>query len=167
MKRWSRTMAAAALTLCGFAGLAAARADEPEPPQSLMPPPEAPPAPAPIAPPATAKAPDTTATTAPKESPGPAAPAPGKAKKKRPGSVVPVPVTNARGSSLVALEAAPAGSDLMKKVAGPIEPGKTVTVRIPHGEDCRVDLRGAFADGQTMDASDVDVCAAKALKLTD
>ena len=55
----------------------------------------------------------------------------------------------------------------MKKVAGPIEPGKTVIVRIGHGKDCRVDLRGSFADGQTMDASGVDVCAAKTLNLTD
>ncbi len=132
-----------------------------------MPPPEAPATPAPIAPQATVKAPDTTATTVTKDPAGPVAAAPKKAEKKKPANVVLVRVTNARAATLVALEAAPAGSDRMKKVAGPIEPGKTVTVRIPRGKDCRVDLRGAFADGQTMDASGVDVCARKTLNLTD
>ena len=39
--------------------------------------------------------------------------------------------------------------------------------KLPQGSDCHVDLRGTFADGQSMDASGVDVCAEKTLNLTD
>ena len=38
---------------------------------------------------------------------------------------------------------------------------------VPQVSDCHVDLNGTFADGQSMDASGIDVCADKTLNLTD
>ena len=39
--------------------------------------------------------------------------------------------------------------------------------QLPHPFNCRLDLHGTFSDGQSMDASDVDICAQKTLNLTD
>ena len=55
----------------------------------------------------------------------------------------------------------------MKKVLGPLKPGKEAVARVPRGKDCKVDLHGTFDDGQTMDATGVDVCADKTFNLTD
>ena len=101
--------------------------------------------------------------------PAPAAAAPTKSKLKTPPneSTVTVTVTNARKTDLVQLQAAESGSAKWKKVLGAVKTGKQASAILPRGFNCRVDLHGTFADGQSMDASDVDVCAQKTLNLTD
>ena len=54
-----------------------------------------------------------------------------------------------------------------KKVLGGLKSGGHAPATLPHPFNCRVDLHGTFSDGQSMDASDVDVCAQKTLNLTD
>jgi hypothetical protein len=44
---------------------------------------------------------------------------------------------------------------------------ETTSAKVPQAFNCHVDLHGTFADGHSMDASDVDVCAQKTLNLTD
>jgi hypothetical protein len=98
-----------------------------------------------------------------------AAPAKPKPKPKTPAGAptVTVTVTNSRKADLVQLQAAEGGSANWKKVLGALKAGKQASATVPHGYNCRVDLHGTFADGQSMDASDVDVCAQKTLNLTD
>ena len=50
---------------------------------------------------------------------------------------------------------------LFKKLCAPL-----TTAKVPQGNNCRVDLRGKYADGQSADASNVDVCADKTVDLT-
>ena len=97
------------------------------------------------------------------------APAKAKPKPKTPAgaTTVTVTVTNARKADLVQLQAAESGSANWKKVLGAVKAGKQASAQVPHGFNCRVDLHGTFADGQSMDASDVDVCAQKTLNLTE
>ncbi len=78
-----------------------------------------------------------------------------------------VMVTNARKTDLVQLQAAESGSPNWKKVLGPLKAGKQAPAQVPRPFNCRIDLHGTFADGQAMDASDVDVCTQKTLNLTD
>jgi hypothetical protein len=94
---------------------------------------------------------------------------PAKSKSKTPAGAptVTVIVTNARKADLVQLQAAEAGSANWKKVLGAVKAGKQASANVPTGFNCRVDLHGTFADGQSMDASDVDVCTQKTLNLTD
>ncbi len=101
--------------------------------------------------------------------PAPAAAAPAKPKPKTPAGAptVTVTVTNSRKADLVQLQAAESGSANWKKVLGAVKAGKQASAKVPQGANCRVDLHGTFADGQSMDASDVDVCAQKTLNLTD
>ncbi len=96
-----------------------------------------------------------------------AAPKP-KPKANRAGAVtVTVTVTNSRKVDLVQLEAAESGSADWKQVLGPVKSGKQASAKLPQASDCRFDLRGTFDDGQSMDASGIDVCADKTLNLTD
>jgi hypothetical protein len=101
----------------------------------------------------------------------PAAAAPTKSKHmpKTPagGHTVTVTVTNSRKADLVELEAAESGSANWKKVLGAVKSGKQASAKVPQGKNCRVDLHGTFADGQSMDAADVDVCADKTVNLTE
>jgi hypothetical protein len=99
----------------------------------------------------------------------PAAAAPAKPKPKTPADAptVTVTVTNSRKADLVQLQAAESGSANWKKVLGAVKAGKQASAKVPQGANCRVDLHGTFADGQSMDASDVDVCTQKTLNLTD
>ena len=101
--------------------------------------------------------------------PAPAAAAPTKSKPKTPpgAPTVTVMVTNSRKADLVQLQAAESGSAVWKKVLGAVKTGQQASAILPRGFNCRVDLHGTFADGQSMDASDVDVCAQKTLNLTD
>ena len=101
--------------------------------------------------------------------PAPAGVATTKSKlKTAPGApTVTVMVTNARKADLVQLQAAESGSPSWKKVLGALKTGKQASAILPRTFNCRVDLHGTFADGQSMDASDVDVCAQKTLNLTD
>ena len=82
-------------------------------------------------------------------------------------STATVMVTNARKTDLVQLQAAESGSVSWKKVLGPLKAGKQAPAVLPRPFNCRIDLHGTFADGQAMDASDVDVCTQKTLNLTD
>ncbi len=97
----------------------------------------------------------------------PAAAAPMKSKPKTPaGGTVTVTVTNWRNADLVELQAAESGSANWKKVLGALKAGQRASAKVPQGNNCRVDLHGTFADGQSADASNVDVCADKTVNLT-
>lgn len=87
--------------------------------------------------------------------------------KANPAGAVTVTVTNSRKADLLQLEAAESGSADWKKVVGPVKSGKQASAKLPQASDCRFDLRGTFDDGQSMDASGIDVCADKTLNLTD
>ena len=89
-----------------------------------------------------------------------------KAKANPPGAVT-VTVTNSRHADLVQLQAAESGSSDWKEVLGPLKSGKQASAKLPPASDCRFDLRGTFGDGQSMDASGINVCADKTLNLTD
>jgi len=96
-----------------------------------------------------------------------AAPKP-KPKANRAGAVtVTVTVTNSRKVDLVQLQAAESGSADWKQVLGPVKSGKQASAKLPQASDCRFDLRGTFDDGETMDASGINVCSDKTLNLTD
>jgi hypothetical protein len=82
-------------------------------------------------------------------------------------TAVTVTVTNSRKADLVQLQAAEPGTANWKKVLGPVKSGKQAAAKLTQASDCRVDLHGTFADGQSMDASGINVCADKALNLTD
>jgi hypothetical protein len=91
-----------------------------------------------------------------------------KPKANRAGAVtVTATVTNSRKVDLVQLQAAESGSADWKQVLGPVKSGKQASAKLPQASDCRFDLRGTFDDGQSMDASGIDVCADKTLNLTD
>ena len=82
-------------------------------------------------------------------------------------ATVTVLVTNTRKADLVQLQAAESGSANWKKVYGALKAGAKAEVKLPRGPHCRVDLHGTFANGESMDASDVDACQQKTLNLTD
>jgi hypothetical protein len=100
------------------------------------------------------------------ESP-PAASAKAKPKASTGAPTVTVVVTNSRKADLVQLQAAESGSVNWMKVLGALKAGKHASAKLPQPFNCRVDLHGSFADGQSMEASGVDVCAQKTLNLTD
>ena len=117
-----------------------------------------------------AAAPARAQTVAPKVPPADAQTAPAKAKPKANtagASIVMVTVTNSRKADLVQLQASEPGTANWKKVLGPVKSGKQAAAKLTPTGDCRVDLHGTFADGQSMDASGINVCADKALNLTD
>jgi len=78
-----------------------------------------------------------------------------------------VTVTNSRKADLVQLQAEESGMVSWKKVLGPLKSGGHASAQLPRTFNCRVNLHGTFSDGQSMDASDVDVCEQKTLNLTD
>ena len=82
-------------------------------------------------------------------------------------ATITITVTNARKADLVQLQATESGLVGWKKVLGALKSGNHAPAQLPHPFNCRVDLHGTFSDGQSMDASDVDICAQKALNLTD
>jgi hypothetical protein len=47
------------------------------------------------------------------------------------------------------------------------ERGKQASAKLPQASDCCFDLRETFDDGESMDASGINVCADKTLNLTD
>jgi hypothetical protein len=88
--------------------------------------------------------------------------------KTSPGATsVVVTVTNSRKADLIQLQAAEPGSTNWTKVLGAVKSGKQALAKLPQASDCHVDLQGTFADGQSMEASSIDVCADKTLNLTD
>jgi hypothetical protein len=99
--------------------------------------------------------------------PAAAAPIKSKPKPKTPaGGTVTVKVINWRTADLVELQAAESGSANWKKVLGTLKAGQWMWAKVPQANNCRVDLRGKYADGQSADASSVDVCADKEVNLT-
>ena len=107
-------------------------------------------------------------TAAPGVAPPPAeAEAAPKPKPKANAPTVSVTVTNSRKADLVQLQAAEPGTANWKKVLGPVKSGKQASAKLSQVSDCRVDLHGTFADGQSMDAPSINVCADKTLNLTD
>ena len=82
-------------------------------------------------------------------------------------STVTVVVTNSRKADLVQLQAAESGLVSWKRVLGALKSGSHASAQLPRPFNCRVDLHGTFSDGQSMDASDVNVCEQKTLNLTD
>ena len=82
-------------------------------------------------------------------------------------STITVMVTNSRKADLVQLQAAEGGSVSWKRVLGALKSGSHAPAQLPRPFNCRVNLHGSFSDGQSMDASDVDVCEQKTLNLTD
>ena len=98
-----------------------------------------------------------------------AAAAPMKSKPKpktAAGGTVTVTVTNWREADLVELQATESGSANWKKVLGELKAGQWTSAKVPQGNNCRVDLHGKYADGQSADASNVEVCADKTVNLT-
>jgi hypothetical protein len=97
-----------------------------------------------------------------------AAPAP-KPKPRTPdgAATVTLTVTNSRKTDLVELQVAESGSAVWKKVLGALKAGKQAPAKLPQAFSCRINLHGTFADGQSMDASDFDVCSEKTINLTD
>jgi hypothetical protein len=158
------TMALTGAALCGliFAGAARAQTDAPQEPV-VAPGDAAAAAPAVAPAPAAAPAADQPAAAADAT---PAAPRKIKPKKK-PTNTVAVTVTNSRATKLVELQAGLAGSGKLRKIAGPLAPGKKAATNAPRGKDCLIDLHGKFDDGQTMDAAGVDACTQKVLNLTE
>lgn len=82
-------------------------------------------------------------------------------------STVTVMVTNSRKADLVQLQATESGLVSWKKVLGPLKSGSHAPAQLPRPFNCKIDLHGTFSDGQSMDASDVNVCEQKTLNLTD
>jgi len=82
-------------------------------------------------------------------------------------ATVTILVTNARKADLVQLQATESGLVGWKKVLGALKSGSHLPATLPRPFNCRVDLHGSFSDGQSMDASDLDICAQKTLNLTD
>jgi hypothetical protein len=82
-------------------------------------------------------------------------------------ATVTVMVTNSRKADLVQLQATESGLVSWKRVLGALKSGSHAPAQLPHPFNCRVDLHGSFSDGQSMDASDVNVCEQKTLNLTD
>ena len=96
-----------------------------------------------------------------------ATPAKTKPKTTPSATTVAVTVTNSRKVDLVQLQVAEPGSANWMKVLDAVKSGKQALAKLPQVNDCHVDLHGTFADGQSMDASGIDVCADKTLNLTD
>ena len=98
-----------------------------------------------------------------------AAPAPAasiRSKPKTPADgIVTVKVTNWRNADLVELQATKSGSANWKKVLGALKAGQWTTAKVPQGNNCRVDLRGKYGDGQSADVSHIDICADKTVDL--
>ena len=80
---------------------------------------------------------------------------------------VTVVVTNSRKADLVQLQATESGLVGWKRVLGALKSGNHAPAQLPHPFNCRVDLHGTFSDGQSMDATDVNICEQKTLNLTD
>lgn len=100
--------------------------------------------------------------------PAAAAPMKPKPRPKTPAAdgAVTVKVMNWRQADLVELQAAESGSGDWKKVLGALKAGQWTSAKVPQSKNCHVDLRGKYADGESADASNVDVCADKTINLT-
>jgi hypothetical protein len=120
-------------------------------------------------------------TATPDAAAAPAAAAPAKAMKPKPKAVaakaekptakklpfVTVTVKNGRGAALTLLTATISGGGDPVKVAATLAPGKTATAHLAHDKDCLFDLHGEYADGASLDESEVELCKDKKINLVD
>jgi hypothetical protein len=90
-----------------------------------------------------------------------------KPKKAAAPPTVDVVVTNARRVALTSLLASISGSPDVKKIAGPLAPGKKVVVHLTHDKGCLFDLHGLYEDGANTDATAVELCKDKVINLTE
>jgi hypothetical protein len=82
------------------------------------------------------------------KAPAAAAPAKPEPKPKTPArGTLEVKVINWRNADLVELQAAESGSAKWKRVLGALKAGQWRWAKVPQGNNCRVDLRGKYADG--------------------
>ena len=81
------------------------------------------------------------------------------------GGTVTVKVMNWRLADLVELQVAESGSANWKKVLGALKTGQWTWAKLPQGKNCRVDLRGTYADGKSAEVSNLDVCTDKSVDL--
>jgi hypothetical protein len=89
-----------------------------------------------------------------------------KSKPKTPaGGIVAVKVTNWRDADLVELRVVESGSAKWKKVLGALKAGQWTWAKVPQGNNCRVDLRGKYADGKSADLANFDICSDKTVDL--
>ena len=89
-----------------------------------------------------------------------------KSKPKTPaGGTITVKVMNWREADLVELQVVESGSANWKKVLGVLKAGQWTWAKVPQGKNCRVDLRGKYADGKSADVSNADICADKTVDL--
>jgi hypothetical protein len=96
----------------------------------------------------------------------PAAAGPMKSRPKTPtGAIVTLRVTNWRAADLVELQMAESGSANWKKVLGALKAGQWTWAKVPQGKSCHVDLRGKYANGESADVSNIDICADKSVDL--
>jgi hypothetical protein len=96
----------------------------------------------------------------------PTAAAPMKAKPNAPaGATITVKVSNWRMADLVELQVTESGSAHWKKMLGALKTGQWTWAKVSQGKNCRVDLRGKYADGKSADVSNVDICADKTVDL--
>ncbi len=80
---------------------------------------------------------------------------------------VTVTVKNGRGAALTLLTATISGGGDPVKVAATLAPGKTATAHLAHDKDCLFDLHGEYADGASLDESEVELCKDKKINLVD
>jgi hypothetical protein len=78
---------------------------------------------------------------------------------------VTVKVMNWREADLVELQAVESGSASWKRVLGALKAGQWTWAKLPQVKNCRVDLRGKYADGKSADVSNLDTCADKTVDL--
>ena len=87
--------------------------------------------------------------------------------KPKANPAVTVTVTNSRKADSSPVGGGQVRLCRLEEVVGPVKSGKQASAKLPQGSGCRFDLRGAFDDGELMDASDINICADKTLNLTD
>jgi len=108
--------------------------------------------------------PDTSAAPAAEETPAPKK----HVKPKKAGMpIVAVVVRNLRGVGLIELDAALSSQGQIKKIAGPLAPGKTMIAHLAHDKACAFDLHGTYDDGSTTDAVGVNLCSDKKINLVE
>jgi hypothetical protein len=80
-----------------------------------------------------------------------------------------VKITNARAVPLESLEITTTGEQarLVAKLAKPLAPGKSVSLRLNKPAGCSYYVLGKFSDESESDNDGVDLCKEKSLRLTE
>lgn len=79
-----------------------------------------------------------------------------------------VTLTNQRAAVLTAFEIATAGETprLVAKLAKPLAPGKSVTLKLTKPQGCAYAVQGSF-DDESETAGDMDLCKERVIRLTE